>query len=330
MFYAFDNVTRKQQSLQTRNKHDAMRLLHARNEAERQPGINLQIARAYLLASDPSIASRTWGQVMAEVARTKNGNTRLRWERAMRQSPFDLIRNLTLIESRPEHFLKVLGTGTISTNIFLRRLHNFALDLGWLPVPLIPRRRWPRIQFDDKRAITWEEHQKILAGERNAELRDYYELLWHLGASQTDLASLHADNIDWTNQTISYTRRKTGSHPIIRFGATAARILQVRPEKGCLFPMISRWSESDRGSIFSRRCKRVGVRGVSLHSYRYAWAERARTCGFPERFAQEALGHGSKAVARAYAKKAQVLVPCLEEYEKKIVPLPGPVQAGLA
>jgi|ERR1035437_1161181 hypothetical protein len=32
------------------------------------------------------------------------------------------------------------------------------------------------------------------------------------------------------------------------------------------------------------------VSGVSLHSYRYAWAERALKCGFPERFAQQALG----------------------------------------
>ena len=34
-----------------------------------------------------------------------------------------------------------------------------------------------------------------------------------------------------------------------------------------------------------------------------AWAERAKTCGYPERFAQAALGHNSKAVHRAYAKK---------------------------
>jgi hypothetical protein len=42
----------------------------------------------------------------------------------------------------------------------------------------------------------------------------------------------------------------------------------------------------------------------------------------PERFAQEALGHNSVAVHRAYAKNAQVKVPSLEEYEKKIVQLP--------
>ena len=41
-----------------------------------------------------------------------------------------------------------------------------------------------------------------------------------------------------------------------------------------------------------------------------------KQAGYPERFAQETLGHNSKAVHRAYARKAQVKVPSLEEYEK--------------
>jgi len=46
-------------------------------------------------------------------------------------------------------------------------------------------------------------------------------------------------------------------------------------------------------------------------------AERARRCSYPERFAQEALGHNSKAVRRAYARKAQVVVPPLSAYESQ-------------
>ena len=74
------------------------------------------------------------------------------------------------------------------------------------------------------------------------------------------------------------------------------------------------------------------------HSYRYAWAERAKTAGMPERFAQEALGHNSKAVHRSYAKWAKVIVPALEEYEsngpdQKVIalrlPQPGKMAAEL-
>ena len=68
----------------------------------------------------------------------------------------------------------------------------------------------------------------------------------------------------------------------------------------------------------------LGITGLSLHSYRYAWAERATVAGYPERFVQLALGHNSKAVHRACAKKAQVTLPPLEEYERertqKVVP----------
>ena len=60
----------------------------------------------------------------------------------------------------------------------------------------------------------------------------------------------------------------------------------------------------------------LGIEGITLHSYRYAWAERAKKCGYPERFAQEALGHNSKAVHRSYARRAQVRLPSLEKYER--------------
>lgn len=73
----------------------------------------------------------------------------------------------------------------------------------------------------------------------------------------------------------------------------------------------------DRATEFRSRCRQLGIHGVTLHSYRYAWAERAKTVGYPERFAQEALGHNSKAVHRAYAKRALMKLPSLEEYEAK-------------
>jgi hypothetical protein len=37
----------------------------------------------------------------------------------------------------------------------------------------------------------------------------------------------------------------------------------------------------------------------------------------PERFAQEALRHNSKAVHRTYAKRALIKIPSLEDYEQR-------------
>ena len=317
IFYAEDTIARKQSSLRTTDRIKAIRLLHAKNEATEQPAINLQIARAYLAATDPQIVTRTWQFVMEEIVKLKKGPTQLRWQTAIRDKAFDCIRHMPVLETRPEHFLRVMENGTVCTNIFLRRVQNFALDMSWLAWPVLPKKRWPKIRFKEKRGITWEEHQKILTGESNRELRAYYELLWHLGGSQTDMATLCAEDIDWTNQTISYARMKTGSQATIHFGDIVAELLRARPATGYLFPQIAQWKESDRDKAFIRRCRLVGVSGVCLHSYRYAWAERAKVCGYPERFAQEALGHNSIAVHRAYAKKAQVALPPLEEYEKR-------------
>jgi integrase len=61
----------------------------------------------------------------------------------------------------------------------------------------------------------------------------------------------------------------------------------------------------------------LGIKGVSLHSYRYAWAERAKTAGYPERYAQVNLGHNSRAMTRAYSHNAPVEMPALSEYERQ-------------
>jgi integrase len=110
---------------------------------------------------------------------------------------------------------------------------------------------------------------------------------------------------------------------ILHLGETALNTLKDLPAEGLLFPYLARLRAGDRATEFKQRCRGLGIEGVSLYSYRYAWAERAKTCGYPERFAQEALGHNSIAVHRAYAKRAKMKLPSLEEYEKKFMALSG-------
>ena len=43
-----------------------------------------------------------------------------------------------IIETPGELLLKVMQAGTVSTNVFLRRLHNFYVDMNWLPWPVVP------------------------------------------------------------------------------------------------------------------------------------------------------------------------------------------------
>jgi hypothetical protein len=194
VFYCVDTKTGKRNSLQTGSKDEARQVIEAKNQAERQPFINLQIARAYLTASDPAMASRTWQAVMEEIPKTKQGENQARWLMAIRDKSFKNIRQQPVLGTTAEQFIRVLEIGTIATNVFLRRIHNFALDMNWLPCPIIPKRRWPAVHYKSKRAVTREEHERILEREKNPEINAFYQLCWHLGGSQSDMATLTAED----------------------------------------------------------------------------------------------------------------------------------------
>jgi integrase len=110
---------------------------------------------------------------------------------------------------------------------------------------------------------------------------------------------------------------KTDTVAIMRFDEDMAEILRDLPGSGPLFPYLRTVRAGDRATEFKQRCDGLGIKGVSLHSYRYAWAERAKTAGYPERYAQVNLGHNSKAMTRAYSRKAEVEMPSLSEYERR-------------
>jgi integrase len=166
----------------------------------------------------------------------------------------------------------------------LRRLHNLAVDLGWLAWPILAKRAWPKIRSQQKRAITAAEHGAVIACEGNAERSAYYELLYETGASQTDAAHLSAEDVDWNNGVLVYRRKKLGavSEPArLTIGSKLRALLDSLPRFGALFPNIKRSTTAHRSAEFRRRCRVAGIHGVSLHYYRHAWAQRAKVCGYP-------------------------------------------------
>lgn len=255
MFYCEDTTTRRQTSLRTADRGTAETLLHAKEEAVRQPAMNLQMAQVYLQHSDSALGKRTWQHVMEQIVSLKRGPTGERWQCAIRDRAFNGLRNRKLVETVAEDFLSVLKIGTVTTNVYLRRIHNFAVGMHWLPWPILPKMLWPALQHREKRAITWEEHQKIVQRERNLATHAYYELLWHLGGSQTDVAVLTAEDVDWKQRTIAYRRRKSGTTALISFGESVAAILKTLPETGFLFPALARLHERHRSKLFIKRLR---------------------------------------------------------------------------
>ena len=79
MFYMQDSATGKQTSLRTRDETEAKSLLEARNAAQRQPVLNLHLARAYLTASDPAFVERTWQVVMEQMQSRGKDSSRERY-----------------------------------------------------------------------------------------------------------------------------------------------------------------------------------------------------------------------------------------------------------
>ncbi len=137
--------------------------------------------------------------------------------------------------------------------------------------------------------MTAEEHQKIIAREHNPELRAFYELLWHLGESQSDVARLSTEGVNWTERTVSVQRGKTKVPVGIAFGTNAAAVMETLPNgvgyfRGCLGRRHS------TAKHFIERLATVNSKGFSLHCCRYSWAERAKVVGMPKRRAQRRVG----------------------------------------
>jgi integrase len=202
--------------------------------------LNLQLAKAYLAGTDAEMPKRTWQHALQVLTETKRGANKERWRRVATDRALSLLWVKVIVETEAELILKVLRIGTISTNVYLRRLYNFCVDMNWLPWPIVPKRQWPIVRFQEKRAVTWEEHCRTIEREKNPERKAYYQLAWYLGASQSDLAHLQAEDVDWPNRVISFFRRKTRwrsqQPPQIRFGRKVEAILATHPQGGTVVP----------------------------------------------------------------------------------------------
>src|SRR5260370_13172060 len=174
VFYWQENDSKKQKTLCTSDKREAERLLNAMNESHSEPPLNLNLARAYLAAHDPKMAQRTWQAVMDEMATHGIPTTQARCARGFRSKAYDPMRNKSLVQTTGEDLLAIIHTNGNCVAHYLRRLHNLAVDLGWLPWPVLAKRAWPKIRSRSRRGITAEEHGAVTASGQNAERRAYY------------------------------------------------------------------------------------------------------------------------------------------------------------
>ncbi len=323
-YYAENCSTGARESLGTKKKAEAEKLIQAKNEANAQPVLSRELAKVYMHAQDPHFGERTWGDVARLIDSAYDGSTKERFQKFLRSKPVMRLMDLKLVATNSGDFLEVFAhpNAGVSANVQLRILHNRALDLEWILRPVLSKKAWPKIKYGQRKGITREQHEAVLLVSPSKEYRQFFELLWHTGGSQSDIANLRAEDIDWNARRLFYARQKLKSkgqgNACLVIGTVLESILKELPSEGPLFSNLCKLKESKRSNYFWTKRVKAGLPdGIVLHSYRYGWAERAQKAGMPEREAMAHLGHGSKAVHRAYARAADRVTMPLEWYEKQ-------------
>jgi hypothetical protein len=213
VYFRFDKQTKCQTSLHTEDRESALQMLHAANEKERTPMVNRQIGLIYLASTDPNVLTRTWDDVIVSYCESRRlkGPSLERLKRAGRAKAVAPLLNRKIIDTKPEEFLQCLNSGGVSVNVYLRRWHNHALEMDWLPKRVLSNRLWPGIRRKIKRAITLEEHRALINHIENVEWKDFLETLWWTGGVQMDIATLTGDRVSLASGVISFQRAKLES-----------------------------------------------------------------------------------------------------------------------
>jgi integrase len=303
-------TTRKRKSLRTESKEEAEKILKHLNYAKNESALSFVIAKEILRTADSNYALRTWQNVFEGFSNQGSDSTKERKKRAFRRGGrFESIREKLLIETSAEDFDGIIKFGEISTTNYLKQAQTYALDRRWLLEPILnPKQIHTPKRKREPRGITWEEHQRILSHEKNVERANYYRVIFLTGAAQTDAANLRREDFNSQQGILRYNRKKTGRPCSLSIGEELRDLLEWLPNEGFLFPSVQSVGYRQRAQEFRRRTRLLGIAGITLHSYRYAFAERAAEAGIPERLVSGALGH-SLAVHRAYAKNALPVCP---------------------
>jgi len=99
-FYCVDSETGKRWSLKTKDRDAAEQIVLAKNQALRQPALNLQIAKAYLAGTDNGVTTRTWQHAIESLTNTKLGANKERWERVVKDAALMPLLPLVIIETK--------------------------------------------------------------------------------------------------------------------------------------------------------------------------------------------------------------------------------------
>src|SRR6478736_10197006 len=101
-YYLQDSRTGKQQSLETKNRHEAQRLLEIKRQTSADQAFNQIILKTCLTTQDPLLSKRTWQAVMDQIKTHGKESSKCRYARAIKAKAFDGLRKIRLVETTAE------------------------------------------------------------------------------------------------------------------------------------------------------------------------------------------------------------------------------------
>ena len=154
---------------------------------------------------------------------------------------------------------------------------------------------------------------------RRNEYANWLIFMWFTGASNTDAANMKAGNVKWDEDVLEYKRGKwikPKDHAPVRVaiakGGKFEKLLKSLPKTGNLFPDLSQIRKANRSRIFAKIIETLGIPKVTIHGYRFAFAERAKKGGMSAEDRMANLGHANYEMTSHYDKNAKVVPESIE------------------
>ncbi|MCH5327886.1 MAG: site-specific integrase [Coprobacter sp.] len=225
-----------------------------------------------------------------------------------------------------ESYMKSNGLSRNSTSFYmrvLRSLYNRAVEQGLAAPGIDPFKRvYTGVDKTAKRAITMNEIKRIktlnLTDRPSLDYaRDIFLFSFYMrGMSFIDIAYLRKK--DLANGYISYIRKKTGQHLVIKWEKPMQDILEKYGENPTpyLLPVIVRQDRPERQQYLNRilfvnrKLKQVAALAgisipLSMYVSRHSWASIARSKNIPISVISEGMGHDSEKTTRIYLNDIQ-------------------------
>mgnify|MGYP001288599589 CR=1 FL=1 len=352
VYYIIDKATGKSRSSKTTDKHQARELAQEQYNLtdNTNAAFHMKCAEMHLAKCNPEWTINTWDMIAKRMINGPRGRfggekkprTIATAQSCWNNACWNRLRDKRVIDTVPNDFHQATkGVGIALVN-FGKQLHNYATNHRLMPYPIMGTEMWVKHQSKPRsRAVSEEEHHKILhyinstktdlwgqyikhhprtsPKQWRDEWVNYLWFLWFTAASSSDAANMKAENIKWNENVLEYTRDKwvkPDEHAPVRVaiakGGQLEELLKRLPKSGNLFSLLSRTRVDSRSNRFRRIIDALGISGISIHGYRYAFAERAKRAGMSAEDRMANLGHSTFEMTNHYDKKAKVVPASIE------------------